>query len=45
MPFCNCLEDEFHFVLECQLYQDLRNEYEGCSNMNCKQLHNLLYIY
>ena len=25
--FCNCLEDEFHFVLECQLYQDLRNEY------------------
>ena len=27
MPFCNCLEDEFHFVLECQLYQDLSNEY------------------
>ena len=26
MPFCNCLEDEFHFVLECQL-QNLRNEY------------------
>ena len=25
--FCNLLEDEFHFVLECQLYQDLRNEY------------------
>ena len=21
------MEDEFHFVLECQLYQDLRNEY------------------
>ena len=27
MLFCNCLEDEFHFVLECQLYKDLRNEY------------------
>ena len=25
--FCNCLEDEFHFILECHLYQDLRNEY------------------
>ena len=25
--FCNCLEDEFHFVLECQLYQGLPNEY------------------
>ena len=24
---CNCLKDEFHFVLECQLNQDLRNEY------------------
>ena len=27
MRFCNHLEDEFHFALECQLYQDLRNEY------------------
>ena len=28
MPFFVIVfEDEFHFVLECQLYQDLRNEY------------------
>ena len=27
MPFCICLEDEFHFVLKCQLCQDLRNKY------------------
>ena len=25
--FCNCLEDELYFVLECQVYQDFRNEY------------------
>ena len=26
--FCrNSLEDEFHFVIECPLYQDLRQEY------------------
>ena len=26
--FCrNSLEDEFHFVIECPLYQDLRREY------------------
>ena len=24
---CNTLEDEFHFILECPLYQDLRAEY------------------
>ena len=24
---CNTLEDEFHFILECSLYQDLRAEY------------------
>ena len=24
---CNTLEDEFHFILECHLYQDLRAEY------------------
>ena len=24
---CNSLEDEFHFVLECSLYQDLRQIY------------------
>ena len=25
--YCNSLEDEFHFVLECSLYQELRQEY------------------
>ena len=25
--FCQVIEDEFHFVLECQLYSDLRKEY------------------
>ena len=25
--FCNSLEDEFHFILECPLYQDLRQEH------------------
>ena len=24
---CNVLEDEFHFVLECSLYKDLRKTY------------------
>ena len=24
---CNLLEDEFHFMLECQLYKDLRKQY------------------
>ena len=24
---CNLLEDEFHFILECQLYKDLRKQY------------------
>ena len=24
---CNCLEDEYHFVLECQLYDSLRRKY------------------
>ena len=24
---CNTLEDEFHFVLECPLYRDLRVKY------------------
>ena len=24
---CNKLEDEFHFLLECSLYNDLRNHY------------------
>ena len=24
---CNKLEDEFHFLLECSLYNDLRNQY------------------
>ena len=24
---CYTLEDEFHFILECPLYQDLRAEY------------------
>ena len=28
MPFFNCLEDEFHFVLECQLCQDLSTGYK-----------------
>ena len=23
---CNVLEDEFHFILECPLYRDLRTE-------------------
>ena len=27
MSFCrNSLEDEFHFVIDCKLYQDLRQE-------------------
>ena len=25
--FCQVIEDEFHFVLECQLYSDLRKNY------------------
>ena len=25
--YCNSLEDEFHFVLECSLYQELRQQY------------------
>ena len=25
--FCNQLEDEFHFLLECSLYNDLRRKY------------------
>jgi hypothetical protein len=25
--FCNCLEDEFHFLLECELYKDIRKKY------------------
>ena len=24
---CNKLEDEFHFLLECSVYNDLRNQY------------------
>ena len=24
---CNKLEDEYHFVFECQLYENLRNKY------------------
>ena len=25
--YCNKLEDEFHFLLECTLYEDLRKQY------------------
>ena len=25
--FCNTLEDEYHFVPECQMYTDYRSEY------------------
>lgn len=25
--FCNCLEDEYHFVIECRLYNALRDKY------------------
>jgi hypothetical protein len=25
--FCNCLEDEFHFLLECSLYTDIRKRF------------------
>ena len=25
--FCNTLEDEFHFLLECNLYRDLRMQF------------------
>ena len=25
--FCNVLEDEFHFIIECTLYADLRRQY------------------
>jgi hypothetical protein len=25
--FCNALEDEFHFVLQCRLYSQLRTQY------------------
>ncbi len=24
---CNCLEDEYHFILECTMYSDIRNIY------------------
>ena len=26
-PKCNILEDEFHFLFECQMYNELRNKY------------------
>ena len=26
---CNLLEDEYHFVIECQRYNDLRRKYTG----------------
>ena len=26
-PFCEVLEDEYHFVLECQLFNNLRKNY------------------
>ena len=46
MLFCNCLEDEFHFVLECQLYQDLRNEYKKYCTSGIGQIsQNLLSYY
>lgn len=25
--FCNCLEDEYYFVLQCRLYNDLRKRF------------------
>ena len=27
--FCNCREDEYHFILECRLYNHLRRKYIG----------------
>ena len=26
-PYCHVLEDEFHFVLQCSLFSDLRKKY------------------
>ena len=25
--YCNCLEDEYHFILECPLYTEIRSKY------------------
>ena len=30
-PFCNILEDEYHLVIECQQYADLRVQYRVAS--------------
>ena len=25
--FCNCLEDEYHFIIQCSIYNDLRKSF------------------
>jgi len=40
--FCNLLEDEYHFVLECNLYNTLRKLYIPKYYRNCP---NVLKMY
>ena len=42
--FCNAIEDEFHFVLECQLYSNLRKTHISKYNWRRPSIANFLQL-